>query len=48
MDPNLLMQQPGFDLSQQQGTNNQQILLDNGFVGVADCGQKVYEWKAEK
>ena len=28
-----------------KGTNNQQILLDNGFVGVADCGQKVYEWK---
>ena len=31
-----------------KGTNNQQILLDNGFVGVADCGQKVYEWKSEK
>lgn len=28
-----------------KGTDNQQILLDNGFVGVADCGQKVYEWK---
>lgn len=28
-----------------KGTNNQQILLDNGFVGIADCGQKVYEWK---
>lgn len=24
MDPNLLMQQPGFDLNQQQVTNNQQ------------------------
>lgn len=19
--------------------------IDNGFVGVTDCGQKVYEWK---
>lgn len=28
-----------------KGTDNQQILLDNGFVGVADCGQKIYEWK---
>lgn len=28
-----------------KGSDNEQILLNNGFVGVADCGQKVYEWK---
>lgn len=27
-----------------KGYDNKQILLDNGFVGVADCGQMVYAW----
>ena len=27
-----------------KGTNNRDILLSNGFSGVADCGQKVYVW----
>lgn len=46
---NLLLQQ-GFDrlfkTNYGKGTSNEELMLQNGFVEVYDCGQDVYEWKA--
>lgn len=30
-----------------KGSDNKQILLDNGFLPIADCGQDTYTWEAD-
>lgn len=44
-----LLRQRGFDqlfgTSYGKGTSNDQLMLDNGFVEVYDCGQSIYVWK---
>lgn len=34
-----------FDTSYGKGTSNEQLMLDNGWLPVYDCGQAVYEFK---
>lgn len=45
---NLLLQQ-GFDrlfkTNYGKGVSNEELMLQNGFVEIYDCGQDVYEWK---
>lgn len=44
-----LLRQRGYDqlfhTSYGKGTSNEQLMLDNGFVEVYDCGQATYVWK---
>ena len=44
-----LLRQRGFDqlfkTNYGKGTSNEQLMLDNNWLPVYDCGQKVFEWK---
>ena len=43
-----LLRQRGFDqlfnTNYGKGTSNEELMIQNGFVKVYDCGQEVYEW----
>ena len=44
-----LLRQQGFDrlfgTDYGKGTSNRDLILNEGFVEVYDCGQKVFDWK---
>lgn len=44
-----LLRQRGYDqlfnTNYGKGTSNEQLMLDNGWLPVYDCGQAVYEWR---
>lgn len=44
-----LLRQRGFDqlfgTNYGKGTSNDQLMLDNGFVEIYDCGQSIYVWE---
>lgn len=46
-----LLRQRGYDqlfgTNYGKGTSNEQLMLDNGWLPVYDCGQSVYVWTAE-
>lgn len=45
----MLLRQRGYDqlfkTNYGKGTSNEQLMLDNGWLPVYDCGQKVFEWR---
>lgn len=47
-----LLRQRGFDqlfnTNYGKGTSNEQLMIEHGWLPVYDCGQKVFEWKANK
>ena len=44
-----LLRQKGYDIlfktNYGKGTNNEELMINNGFVEIYDCGQSVYEYK---
>lgn len=47
-----LLRQRGYDqlfhTNYGKGTSNEQLMIDNGWLPVYDCGQKVFEWKLKE
>lgn len=44
-----LLRQQGYDrlfnTSYGKGTDNEQLMIEHGWLPVYDCGQKVFEWQ---
>lgn len=47
-----LLRQRGFDqlfkTNYGKGTDNEQLMIEHGWLPVFDCGQKVFEWKVKE